>query len=47
MTTSVYIIPETMGQLWTPPLVSRTSPRRNELVVEHTSAEIFPEAYGK
>ena len=43
MTTSVYIIPETMGQPWTPPLVSR----RNELVVVHPSAEIFPEAYGK
>ena len=47
MTTSVNITPDTMGQLWTPSLVSRTSPRRNELVVVHQSAEIFPEAYGK
>ena len=47
MTTSVNIIPDTMGQLWTPSLVSRTSPRRSELVVVHPSAEIFPEAYGK
>ena len=47
MTTSVNIIPDTMGQLWTPSLVSRTSPRRSELVVVHQSAEIFPEAYGK
>ena len=47
MTTSVYIIPDTMGQLWTPSLLSRTSPRRSELVVVHPSAEIFPEAYGK
>ncbi|KAI0232564.1 hypothetical protein LSAT2_017116 [Lamellibrachia satsuma] len=37
---------DTMGQLWTPSLVSRTSPRRSELVVVHPSAEIFPEAYG-
>ena len=44
MTTSVNIIPDTMGQLWTPSLVSRTSPRRSELVVVHQSAEIFPEA---
>ncbi|KAI0225669.1 hypothetical protein LSAT2_023536 [Lamellibrachia satsuma] len=36
---------DTMGQLWTPSLVSRTSPRRSELVVVHPSAEIFPEAY--
>ena len=47
MKTSVNIIPDTMGQLWTPSLVSRTSPRRSELVVVHQSAEIFPEAYGK
>ena len=47
MTTSVYIIPETMGQLWTPSLVNRTSPRMSELVAVHPSAEIFPEAYGK
>ena len=47
MTTSVNIIPDTMGQLWTPSLVSRTSPRRSELVVVHPSAEITPEAYGK
>ena len=47
MTTSVYIIPDTMGQLWTPSLVSRTSPRRSELVVVHPSAEMFPEACGK
>ena len=47
MTTSVNIIPDTMGQLWTPTLVSRTSPRRSEMVVVHQSAEIFPEAYGK
>ena len=47
MTTSVYIIPDTMGQLWTQSLLSRTSPRRSELVVVHPSAEIFPEAYGK
>ena len=47
MTTSVNIIPDTMGQLWTPSLVSRTSPRRSELVVVHQSAEIFPEGYGK
>ena len=47
MTTSVNIIPDTMGQLWTPSLVSRTSPRRSELVVVHPSAEIFPKAHGK
>ena len=47
ITTSVYIIPDTMGQLWTPSLVSRTSPRRSELVVVHPSAEMFPEPYGK
>ena len=46
MTTSVNIIADTIGQLWTS-LVSRTSPRRSELVVVHPSAEIFPEAYGK
>ena len=38
---------EIAGQLWTPSLVSRTSPRRRELVVVHPSAEMFPEAYGK
>ena len=47
MTTSVNIIADTMGQLFTPSLVSSTSPRRSELVVVHQSAEIFPEAYGK
>ena len=41
MTTSVNIIPDTMGQLWTPSLMRRTSPRRSELVVVHPSAEIF------
>ncbi|KAI0236611.1 hypothetical protein LSAT2_012841 [Lamellibrachia satsuma] len=38
---------DTMGQLFTPSLVSSTSPRRSELVVVHQSAEIFPEAYEK
>ena len=47
MTTSVNIIADTMGQLFTPSLVSSTSPRRSELVVVHQSAEISPEAYGK
>ena len=47
ITTSVNIIADTMGQLFTPSLVSSTSPRRSELVVVHQSAEIFPEAYGK
>ena len=47
MTTSVYITPDTMVQPWTPSLVSRTSPRRNELVFVYPSAEMFPEAYGK
>ena len=47
MTTSVNIIADTMGQLFTPSLVSSTSPRRSELVVVHQSAEIFPESYGK
>ena len=41
MTTSVNIIADTMGQLFTPSLVSSTSPRRSELVVVHQSAEIF------
>ena len=40
MTTPVYIIPDTMGQLW-------ASPRRSELVVVRPSAEMFPEADGK
>ncbi|KAI0233318.1 BTB/POZ domain-containing protein KCTD3 [Lamellibrachia satsuma] len=35
---------DTMGQLWTPSLMSRTSPRRSELVVVHPSADMFPEA---
>ena len=47
MTTSVNIIADTMGQLFTSSVVSSTSPRRSELVVVHQSAEIFPEAYGK
>ena len=47
MTTSLYITPDTMVQPWAPSLVSRTSPRRNELVFVHLSAEMFPEAYGK
>ena len=38
MTTSVNIIADTMGQLFTPSLVSSTSPRRSELVVVHQSA---------
>ncbi|KAI0233371.1 hypothetical protein LSAT2_016365 [Lamellibrachia satsuma] len=33
------------NDLFTPSLVSSTSPRRSELVVVHQSAEIFPEAY--
>ena len=47
MTTSVYITPDTMVQPWPQSLVSRTSPRINELVFVHPSAEMFPEAYGK
>ena len=47
MTTSVYIIPDTMVQPWTPSLVSRTSPRRSELGFVHPSAEMFPKTYGK
>ena len=38
MTTSVNIIADTMGQLFTPSLVSSTSPRRSELVVVQQSA---------
>ncbi|KAI0219644.1 hypothetical protein LSAT2_028849 [Lamellibrachia satsuma] len=37
---------DTMVQLWTPSLVSRTSTRRSVVFV-HPSAEILPKAYGK
>ncbi|KAI0234798.1 hypothetical protein LSAT2_014830 [Lamellibrachia satsuma] len=35
---------DTIVQLWTPSLVSRTSPQRSVVFV-HPSAEMFPEAY--
>ena len=44
MTIFVYVIPDTMGQLWGQ---LWTSSRRSELVIVLPSAEMFPEAYSK